>query len=226
MHPSKTRPDHCVELSQVKEDFLFPFVPAAGRGCAGSGSKGEQIKDMSWNTSFIAINKNFAGDLEHLQNEFGFSLVEVIDDLDWEEATSTDAPGKTIGFVNGWTILCDPMLFLDLENGELPAEGRMWPEAIEQGLKSVSRDGVALGFILSGVSGTYGMTVHRDGAEVRCRLSQEGQEVIDSGIPSVEESEIFKATQDEEERVFRLLERHGFAFSELAEARFHLLGPA
>jgi hypothetical protein len=186
--------------------------------------KREQVEPMSWNTSFIAINKDFAADLERLQHELGLPLGEPVDDISWEDATSPDVPGKALGVVSGWTIICDAMMFLDLEKGEFPAEGKIWPENIEQGLKRVSKDGLVLGFILSGVSGTYAMTVHRDGAEVRCRLSQEGQEVIDTGIASAEEREIFKETGDEEERVFLLLERHGLSYADLSEANFKLYG--
>jgi hypothetical protein len=181
---------------------------------------------MSWNTSFIAINKDFSADWESLRAELGLPVGEAIDEITWEEATASDTQGKSIGIVHGWTIVADSMMFLDMESGELPPEGRLWTSTIEDGLKNLSKDGKALGFILSGISGTYGMTIHLNGKSVRCRLLQEGQEIINTGEPSPEEHAVFNETTDEEIRVFRLLERLGLTTAEFADAKFRQFEPA
>jgi hypothetical protein len=180
---------------------------------------------MSWNTSFIAINKDFSADMESLQADLCLQLSESVNEVSWEDATSPETLGKSIGIINGWTIICDSMLFMDMEGGEPPLEGRIWTPTIEDGLKSLSKDGLVLGFILSGVSGTYGMTIHQNGESVRCRLLQEGQEIINSGVPSKEENTVFSETKDEEMRPFRLLERHGVTASDLVSTKFRLYEP-
>jgi hypothetical protein len=69
------------------------------------------------------------------------------------------------------------------------------------------------------------MTIYQNGESVRCRLLQEGQEVINSGVPSKEEKTVFNGIQDEEMRPFRLLERHGVTASEFVSTKFRLYEP-
>lgn len=119
-------------------------------------------------------------------------------------------------------ILC---MFLDSIESESHAPNRMWLPTIEKGLELCSVGSKAFGFIMSGVSGTYGMTIYDDGKIIRCRLIQEGETVIDFGSPSAEEMETFLDGSDEEERVFTLLEKFGLPFGKLESIKFNLYQP-
>lgn len=180
---------------------------------------------MSWNSTFIAINRDFSGQLDKLQTDLGISLGEPLQTISWEEATSSSVAGKSLGIGSGWTIICDPLMFLDPSGMEPYEMGRVWPSKIEKGLGICSSGSKALGFILSGVSGTYGMTIHEDGRLLRCRLMQEGESLIDFGEPLPEETEVFTKESDEELRVFLLLEKFGLSFGKLADIQFTLYEP-
>ena len=164
---------------------------------------------MSWNSTFVAINRDFSNHLDLLQTNLGVILGEPLKNISWEEATSTAINGKSIGFINGWTIICDPQMFLDVGEPESYDPNNMWLPRFEQGLTTCSIGNKALGFILSGISGTYGITIHRDGKLLRCRLVQEGEIIIDVGEALPEEVETFAEESDEELRVFLLMEKFG-----------------
>lgn len=179
---------------------------------------------MSWNTAFIAINRDFSNQLDKLQADLGIVLGEPLQAVSWEEATSSAIAGKSIGIGSGWTIICDSSMFLDSGEIEYPAPNKMWLPTFEKGLELCSIGSNALGFIMSGVSGTYGMTVHSNGEMIRCRLVQEDESIIDFGEPLPEEIEIFALESDEEARVFHLMEKFGLSFDNLESIRFTLYG--
>ncbi len=180
---------------------------------------------MSWNSTFVVINRDYSARIDQLEMDFGINLGEPLQTISWEEATSTSAAGKSVGFTDGWTIICAPFMFFDETDFEAPESGKMWAPKIENGLEVCSKDSRAIGFVMSGVSGTYGMTFHKDGARLRCRLIQEGETLIDFGEPLAEEIEAFNQESDEEFRVFLLLEKFGLSFEELDSTNFTLYQP-
>ena len=177
---------------------------------------------MSWNSTFVAINRDFSNQLDKFQADLGVALGEPLQTISWEEATSSAVAGKSVGFGNGWTIICDPQMFLDVGDVESYEPSNMWLTRFEQGLKTCSIGSKALGFIMSGVSGTYGMTIHDNGELLRCRLVQEDETVIDVGEPLPEEIETFAEESDDEQRVFLLMEKFGLSFKNLEHTKFTL----
>ena len=159
---------------------------------------------MSWNSTFVAFNRDYSNELDKLQAALGLTLGEPSQTISWEEATSSLIGGKSVGTGNGWTVICDPEMFLDVGDLEDYDESKMWTPRFDEGLRVCSTGSKVLGFIMSGVSDTYGMTIHRDGKLMRCRLVQEGETLIDLGEPLPEEIETFAAESDNEERVFYL----------------------
>ena len=177
---------------------------------------------MSWNSTFVAINRDFSDQFDKLQADLGVALSEPLQTVSWEEATSSTAAGKSVGFGDGWTIICDPQMFLDVGDVESYDPSNMWLPRFEQGLKTCSIGSKALGFIMAGVSGTYGMTIHDNGELLRCRLIQENETVIDFGEPPSEEIETFAEESDEEQRAFFIMEKFGLSFENLENIQFTL----
>ena len=177
---------------------------------------------MSWNSTFIIIKRDYSTQTDKLLLDLGMDLGEPLREISWEEATSSAVGGTSVGFCNGWTILCDPSMFLNQNGFEPPEEGNLWSPQLERGLEICSTGTRALGFILSGVSDTYGLTVHEDGKLVRCRLVQEGETLFDFGEASPDEIEIFDQEPDEESRVFLLLKKNGLTSKELFDSKFTL----
>ena len=179
---------------------------------------------MSWNASFIAINKDLSGQLDKLQTVFGVTPGEPLDTISWLDATSQFVSGLSIGMGSGWTIICDPFMFWREVEFESPGSDEIWLPSIEEALKNHSMGGKALGFIMGGVSDIYAMTIHIDGKCVRRRLVQEGETLIDFGAPRLEEVEAFDQETDEEARVFLLMEKYGLPFPMLEGIKFNLYG--
>lgn len=177
---------------------------------------------MSWNSTFIAIKRDYSAQSDKLMIDLGIVLDEPLRQISWEEATSSAIGGTSVGFCNGWTIICDPFMFLNRNDFEPPEEGKIWSPQLERGLEICSIGSRALGFILSGVSDTYGLTVHEDGKLVRCRLVQEGATLFDFGEPSPDEVEIFNQESDEEYRVFLFLKKNRLTSDELNLSKFTL----
>jgi hypothetical protein len=181
---------------------------------------------MSWNTTFISINREYSGAIDQLQADLEINLGAAAEIISFEEATSAQADGKSVGIGGGWTIICDSSMFFEPDEIEPPAPNTMWFPKFEKGLETCSVESRILGFIVSGVSGTYGMTLHENGALRRCRLIQEGNTLIDSGEPLPEEIEIVTAQTDEEDRVFILLKKFGLAVEDLQKIKFTRYQPA
>ena len=181
---------------------------------------------MSWNSTFIAIKRDLSRQLDQLQTDLGITLGEPIASISWEEATASSVTGKSVGIGDGWTIICDPFMFLDSAKVESPAPDNIWLPTIETGLEICSVGSIALGFIVAGVSDTYGMTIHHNGKLLRCRLVQEGKIIVDAGKPLAEEAEAFDEEADEELRVFLLLEKFGLSSDKLEHMQFTLYEPA
>ncbi len=180
---------------------------------------------MSWNSTFIVLKRDFSNHIDKLQNDLGIVLGKPLQTISWEEATSSSIEGKSIGIGEGWTIICDPYMFLDSIESESHEPNRMWLPTIEKGLELCSVGSKAIGFVMSGVSGTYGMSIYDNGKIIRCRLVQEGKTVIDFGSPMLEEIETFRDESDEEERAFMLLKKFGLPFSNLENIKFNLYQP-
>lgn len=177
---------------------------------------------MSWNSTFIILHRDFSNQIDKLQTDLGIILDKPLQTISWEKATSSSTAGKSIGVGDGWTIVCDRSMFLDSIAFESHEPDRMWLPTIERGLEFCSTGSKAFGFIMSGVSGTYGMTIYDDGKLSRCRLIQEGETIINIGSPSKEEIEIFQKESDEERRVFLLLDKFGLSLNNLENIKFTL----
>jgi hypothetical protein len=79
---------------------------------------------MSWNTTFIAINRDFSDQLNKLQTDLGIVLGEPLQTISWEEATSSSAAGKSVGSGSGWTIICARLCFLTRAGQSCPSRAK------------------------------------------------------------------------------------------------------
>ena len=175
---------------------------------------------MSWNSSIIAIKTNYSPNQSIVENELGLCLNPPGETISFEDATGSYTYGTSIGFVDDWTVLCDLAAFYNVNDPRQPADGMIWKPKVDEGLKKLSINSLALGVILSGVSDTYGLTIYENGLLLRCQLLQEGILLIDAGTPTNEEHLAYSVTDDEESRVFHLLKNYGLSIAMLENAEF------
>jgi hypothetical protein len=177
---------------------------------------------MSWNANFILVRRDYTKDVYALAQELQLSLGVAVRPVSFDEATSSFAPGKSIGYIAPWTLICDPESFMDQAEISPPIDDMILTPPVDEGLCNVSKSSLALALIMSGVADIYAMAVYRNGVRERYRVYQEGEITVDIGAPSPEEISAFSATFDEEERVFTLLDRFGLPFSALEAGSFIL----
>jgi len=110
-----------------------------------------------------------------------------------------------IASVEGWTSVWGVLLFVD--------------EEVKQKL---SKKANLLEFTLEGASDSYLFEWWTKGALKRKRFIQEGEVQIDIGKPLPEEVEAFEEEDDEEERIFELIDRLCLPFRKLTMPKFHV----
>ncbi len=63
---------------------------------------------MSWHTSALFIAEREPTDFASLLSDLGFPDGIPSGTVDFEDATSSMANGKSVAHINGWTVICDP----------------------------------------------------------------------------------------------------------------------
>lgn len=178
---------------------------------------------MSWHTSAIFIAEREPTDFASLLSDLGFRDGVSSGAIDFEEATSSVAAGKSVAHVNGWTVICDPMFFvcLDaLETGGIPLQTGLWSDSLDAILREKSANGGVFGFVTEGASGTHGFTWYDKCDLRRAYLYQDGQVLLDEGKPLLAESEIDES--DQEQRLLLLMEKLCVSFATLVGVEFQM----
>lgn len=141
---------------------------------------------MSWSTSGILIQQDLTAEGPRLLERLGFAGLQPQDEISLDEATSRslDAVAISMAPVKGWTAVFNcPDMF---GSGAIPDEGEassVWVDGVENQLVELSRCGSVYGFLVEGMTGTYGFTVHQKGKRIRTYLHVHQQIVIDEGKP-------------------------------------------
>ena len=179
---------------------------------------------MSWHTSAIFIEEREPTDFGLLLGQLGFPDGVPSGTVDFEEATSSMASGKSVAHVGGWTVICDPMFFVSLDSleaGDAPMQSGLWSASLDAALREKSANGGRVfGFVTEGASGTHGFTWYENGDLTRAYLYQEGQIVFDEGSPLSAESDIHES--DQEQRILLLMERLCVRFADLDGVEFQV----
>jgi hypothetical protein len=176
---------------------------------------------MSWSTSAILIRSRLGEDPARLFELLGLGEAIPLGSADWDEAGSLSLPGRALAVAGEWTILFDPMMFLGAPGDEDQEHGASFlPRGLESRLVEVSRESEVLAFLMSGVSGTFGLARFADGAMSRALVLQQGGIIKQSGAPDADEEAAFAAHADEEQAIFALCERRGVRWETAAQAEF------
>jgi len=166
---------------------------------------------MSLSKSFVLIEGDRRREMERLLLEFGYSFAVVPRSVpsfgaaskvlhQWH--VSPTVVKKAVGYVRGWTALCDPERMI---GGD--------PESCRK-LARLARSRV-LATVCDGTAGAFGFT-HVRGAATRALLTSGGTVVADVGAPLAEEDGIQREHPCEDD-VLRVMERVAFPYEALEE---------
>ncbi len=140
-----------------------------------------------------------------------------------DEATAQDLPGIAAVWSEGWTAMWHPLAFSRLGDPP-PEQNTFWPPTAEKGLAALSMKHEIIGILLEGASGSYGFVYYAQGQRRRCRLAVGADVPIDFGEPLEKEVAAYQGTGDEEDKLFRFLNKAGVPFSSFEDARYVVWG--
>jgi len=168
---------------------------------------------MSWHTSGIAVKSIGALTDEKFLSMLGLGPLTPGEEVDFDEAGSSDIEGLAIGKCGEWALAFNPSMFLSGSGSSADWRNSMWPPALEKRLIGVSKDFPVFGLILEGTSGTADFSFYRSGKRERCFMVQEGKTVFEQGQSLKEEKEAFSEESDPEQRILLLAEKLGLDFN-------------
>lgn len=176
---------------------------------------------MSWNTSAILIHSRIGDAPEQCFASLGASGGKFVRSISFDEAASSSLEGLALAVVEGWTLIFDPVMFMNLH---FPAEESpsIWPRTLDRRLLELSREQEVVSFLLFGVSGTSGFAHFIGGERKRVFLYQQGEQLKNVGAPSTQEQQAFAEKEDEEQAILSLIERLSVDWDKVAEAEFAL----
>jgi hypothetical protein len=175
---------------------------------------------MAWNTSVILIQQDLSRDPAGLLCTLGFDTPMPAGTAPWERVASGMLEGKAVGAKDGWTAVWDPRGFVEVWDPEPTDDWMFWPAPVDNALKKLSRGGKALGLVWGGGVDAYAFAWYQDGRKLRWRLVRAGQVRGEGGAPDATEREVFAQTDDEERRLFLLMERRAFPVSEMKDVSY------
>ena len=161
---------------------------------------------MSWHAGGLLIHTDASADYPSLLKRLGlYGGQATASMISFEEATCVGMTDLAVGCVKRWTTLWSNLVldYLDLD-----------------GVKDVSRNADVFLMNLEGSCGFAHFAWWSGGKLVRRRMVCEGEVRVDEGDPLSQEATIFSATDDEEDRVFRLMSELVFSAEPLSEARY------
>ena len=174
---------------------------------------------MSWHTSLLFLKTDIGREPKTSLLDLGFKPGEHLGSVGGGEALSLDLPGHAVGTTAEWTIIVDPLFFVDPGRLDAEREGVL-PLTLKQKLCTMGIEALAL--LLEGTSGSYGLAYFKDGKEVRTWLQQEGQIIFEKGPRLAAESVIRLASADAEEMVLSMASNIGAPVDALAQIDFQL----
>jgi len=164
---------------------------------------------MSWHTSAIVIKGQIGRQPERLLETLGFPKARLEKNISFDEADSSSLLGKAVTVIGDWTVIFDPKAFGLFDANSAPGDG-FWPLSFERRLDALSKHvEVVFGFLLEGTSDTHAFSYHADGIRRRCFLFQQGNPIIDIGVPIEAEKAAFEESDDMEQRIFLIAEKLG-----------------
>jgi hypothetical protein len=179
---------------------------------------------MSWNTSLIFIKQIDAEQLGPVLDGLGVDRDTPGEAVSFEDATSSHAGGKSVGHVDGWTVVCDPVGFASTWT-RMPRQNELWSPQVEGVLRAASKiSSPMFGFLIWGMEGRFGFSAYHNGRRVRLRLVDRGNVRKDQGRRLAEEaaSEEDADVELSEEGLLLLMERVCLPFERLSNAEFQL----
>jgi hypothetical protein len=164
---------------------------------------------MSWHIGGVVVQA------ETPEREFGPFLVRLgfgtptpTESLGFDDAIdaiSEEGFGVAVGCAEGWTSAWGELLVVS-----------------DEALREASKDTRLMYFLTDGRSATHMFEWWVDGARLRKRAYQDGAVFDEEGQPLPQEVAVFKAEQDEEERIFLLVSKLCLPFRWLTRPRFQL----
>ena len=177
---------------------------------------------MSWNTTFLIQRTKSGLGKAHYFAGLGLPGGREAGRISFDEAGSTELPGKALAVVDQWTIVIDPFMFMEVANHRSFKGSSLFPIVVESRLIPSTDRAPAYGFVTLGVSATYGFASYEGGKRTRLILRQEGQTIFDEGTPSLSR-DAWSADVDEEQVVLGLIpEITGLSFGRLKSTEFTL----
>lgn len=158
-------------------------------------------------------------DPEVCLRDLGFKPGQHLGVVDADTAMALDLSGLAVGTTAEWTVVVDPLFFVDPVGSDAPRE-TVVPATLQRRLSSMQIEALAL--LLEGTSGTYGFAYFKDGKEVRAWLQQEGQTIFERGRRLAAESVSRLASVDSEEALLSMASHVGAPADALAELEFQL----
>ena len=131
--------------------------------------------------------------------------------------------GVAIGAVDSWSLIFGSSLYMpmaDSQMRELPMGPGFWNVKVQESLSKLTEKGAKIfGFIAEGASMTYGFEWYQHGLQRR-HLEVDGDELINEGHPLPGEEEAFEQAEDEEQRIWLMMEPLTFSFAKSNAAQF------
>ncbi|MEW4453970.1 hypothetical protein AB1L30_14945 [Bremerella sp. JC817] len=160
---------------------------------------------MSWNTFFLIQKGSQGKQPASFLESLGLPGAQETESISFHEATSSGLAGQAIAESNGWTILTDPVFFLDLfPDDAISGGGVLLPLPLEQRLLAMSNEHPSYALLLNGVSDTYGFAAYENGECSRAILQAEDTTYIDTGATSFT-NDHWAEDRDPEEMLLELL---------------------
>jgi hypothetical protein len=172
---------------------------------------------MSWHTSAIVVEGDHVAGATEFLARLGFPGLTRTGEVSGDVAGSSDLQGRAVGVVRGWTLFWDPMMFIPADARGV-FEDSIWSAQVDRVLAELSCTNRIYSFLTEGTSSTHGFSWYAGGNRRRMRLWQEGEIVLEDGLPLPEEGSVVVEDWDEEGRLFMLLEAlTGIAMNEVLE---------
>jgi hypothetical protein len=177
---------------------------------------------VSWHTSLLFLKTDIGREPKTCLLDLGFKPGEHLGSVGGDEALSLDLPGHAVGTAAEWTIIVDPLFFVDPGSLDAEREGVL-PLTLKQKLCTMRIEALAL--LFEGTSDTYGFAYFVNGKQARAWLQQEGQTVFEQGGSLAMESLSRLGSLDAEEALLSIAFGLGAPVNDLEQLEFELFSP-
>lgn len=160
---------------------------------------------MSWHTNAILIHADMSSDPADLFKKLGLTGEQPMPAVSFEEASSVRMTDLAVGYINGWTCLWSNMVLFFIDN---------------KGVARVAESADVFCLTLEGNSGAAGFEWWSGGVQLRKRMVVDEKVVKDEGVPPPREIEAFSQTDDDEQRVLRLMEKLTLPVQQFSEVPY------